>query len=107
MKNSIQKGSVRYIVFRDGDMWYAAALEFNIVEEADTPDAAMIYLFEAIRGYINSAKKAKSRMNFALNQKPEKEYEDLWKKAESAKKGQPIKSPFAIYASGIRQLSHV
>lgn len=107
MKNSVQRGSVRYIVFKESDTWYAAALEFNLVEEADTPDAALFYLFEAIRGYVNSARKAKGRMDFVLNQKPDQEYKNLWKKAESAKKGQLIKSPYTIYTSGIRQLAHV
>ena len=107
MKNSIQKGSVRYIVFKEGDTWYGSALEFNIVEEAENPDAALIYLFEAIRGYINSAKKAKSRMIFALNQKPDPQYEKMWEDIKSSKEGRPIKSPYTIYTSGTRQFAHV
>ena len=106
MKNSVQSGSVRYIVFKEGDTWYAVALEFNIVEEADNPDAALLYLFEAIRGYINSARKSKSRMNFALNQKPDSEYENLWKEIKSAKERR-IKSSYAIYAFGTREFAHV
>jgi len=106
MKNSVQRESVRYIVFKEGVTWYAVALEFNIVEEADNPDAALLYLFEAMRGYINSARKSKSRMNFALNQKTDSEYENLWKEIKSTKYGR-IKSPYAVYASGTREFAHV
>jgi hypothetical protein len=107
MRNSIQKGKVRYIVFKEGSTWYAAALEFNIVEEAETPQAALFYLLEAIRGYVKSAKKIKGRMHLALNQKPDAEYEKMWKAAEAQKRDHPIKSPYQIYAHGAQQLANV
>lgn len=107
MKNSVQKGSVRYIVFKESGIWYAVALEFNIVEEADTPQAALFYLLEAIRGYVNSARKVKGRMTFALNQKPDAEYEKIWKAAETQKQDRPIKSLYQIYTHGAQQLANV
>lgn len=76
-KNTLQKGSVRYIVFREDDAWYAAGLEFNIVESGDTPEEAMILLFEALRGYVEAARKIKARPHL-LNQKTDPEYERLW-----------------------------
>ncbi len=36
-KNTLQKGSARFIVFREGDTWYCVCLEFNIVESGSTP----------------------------------------------------------------------
>ena len=84
MKNTLQRGSVRCIVFRDGDEWYAAGLEFNIVESGSTPREAMLLLFEAMQGYLESAKKIKARPNI-LNQKAGAEYEDLWKNLEQKK----------------------
>jgi len=36
-RNTLQKGSVRYLVFKDGDTFFAVALEFNIVVEGTHP----------------------------------------------------------------------
>lgn len=76
-KNTLQKGSIRYIVFQENEVWYAVGLEFNIVESGDTPQEAMILLFEAFSGYIESAKKIKMRPGI-LNQKPDSKYEKMW-----------------------------
>ena len=76
-KNSLQKGSIRYIVFRENKTWYASGLEFNIVEFGDTPQEALILLFEAIKGYIESAQKVKAQPAI-LNQKSDAEYEQMW-----------------------------
>lgn len=75
-KRTIKNNSVRYIVFKEADTWYAAGLEFNIVESGDDPDEALLLLFEAIRGYANSAKKLKSPQ--LLKQKTDPEYEKMW-----------------------------
>lgn len=99
-KNTIQKGSVRYIVFKEEDVWYAVALEFNIVEEADDPQIALFNLFEAIKGYLKAFKKASARPH-ALNQKPQEEYEELWKKLHSDK---PLKSPYLVDTFGEKTL---
>lgn len=77
-KNTLQKGSVRFIIFREGNNWYGVGLEFNIVEYGSTPQEAMLLLFEAIRGYVESAKKIKARP-YILNQKPDSEYEQMWR----------------------------
>ena len=83
-KNTIKKGSARFIIFREGDTWYGTCLEFNIVESGDTPQEAMLLLFEAFQGYLESAKKIKARPNI-LNQKPDPEYEEMWLRLEDAK----------------------
>jgi len=83
-KNTLQKGSVRYIVFQEGGVWYAAGLEFNIVETGDTPQEATLLLFEALAGYVESAKKIKARPSI-LNQKPDSEYADMWQSVQDKK----------------------
>jgi len=83
-KNTLQKGSIRYIVFKDEDVWYAVALEFNLIESGDEPREALLSLFEAINGYIKTARKVKAR-TCVLNQKTDKEYETLWKDLNSPK----------------------
>ncbi len=80
-QNTLEKGSVRYIIFKEEGTWYGVALELNIVEEGDNPVQVMASLFEAIEGYVETARKFKMRP-MPLNQKPEKEYQDLWDKLE-------------------------
>ncbi|MDP2950842.1 MAG: hypothetical protein Q8N55_00500 [bacterium] len=84
-KNTLKKGSVRCIVFKEADTWYGVALEFNLIEEGQDPLAVLASLDQAMQGYIETARKYKMRP-FALNQKPDKEYEDLWNALEANKK---------------------
>lgn len=95
--NTTQKGAFRHIVFKDGDTWYAVALEFNIVESSDDPQLAYLQLVQAVMGAVFSLKKVKGNRYAALNQKGDKEYEDLWKKLNSPT---PIKSPYQIAMYG-------
>lgn len=77
-KNTLKRGVVRCIIFKEEDTWYGVALEFNVVEQGDNPQEVMASLFEAVSGYVETARKLKMR-TLALNQKPDKEYEELWK----------------------------
>lgn len=97
-KNTLTKGSVRYIIFKEDDNWYGVALEFNIVEEGDNPLEVMASLFQAIQGYIETAKKIKMRP-IPLNQEPDKEYQELWDKLEK-KKVEKIKPKQQIFTFG-------
>lgn len=103
-KNTVQKGSVRYIVFKEDDMWYAVGLEFNIVEQADDPQIALFNLFEAMKGYVEAFKATGGARPHALNQKASPEYEDLWQKLNSNKE---IPSPYIIDTFGEKKLTHV
>ncbi len=96
--NTPQKGKVRYIVFKDGGTWYATALEFNIVESGDDPKIALINLFDAMQGYVESCQKVKGARISPLNQKPAPEYEKLWSVANATRK---VKSPFQINTYGV------
>lgn len=84
-KNTLNKGSVRIIIFRENHTWYGVALEFNIVEEGDNPFEVMALLDEALKGYIETARKLKLRPH-PLNQKPDPEYQELWNKLEERKR---------------------
>ncbi len=99
--NTAQKGRVRYIVFKEKDTWYAVGLEFNIVEYAEDPQIALLRLFEALDGYLESFRMIKGARPYVLNQTTEKEYEDLWQKLQS---GKPIKSPYQIDSFGEKNL---
>jgi hypothetical protein len=91
--NTPLKGQFRHIVFKDGDTWYAVALEFNIVESSDDPKLAFFSLMQAVAGYVDSMKKIGGARFGALNQKSDKEYEDLWKTLNSP---QPVESPYLV-----------
>jgi hypothetical protein len=94
-KNTLQRGSVRYIVFRENNEWYAAGLEFNIVESGSTPQEAILLLFEALSGYVESARKINARP-YILNQKSDIEYEQMWQNIHNNKVGVDKK----VYTSG-------
>ena len=85
MANTPQKGRYRWIVFRKGYEWVAAALEFNIVQVGDDPNMIYIEMQEAAEGYIEATQKLHGLrpqvVNPVLNQKPDREYERLWNKA--------------------------
>jgi len=100
-KNTLNRGSVRFIIFREDKCWYGVALEFNIVEGGDNPLEVMASLFQAIQGYVETAQKLKMRP-MPLNQKPDKEYQNLW---NELKKNEPqkITKPKQIYTFGYTQ----
>jgi len=102
MINTPIKGKFRHIVFKDGDSWYAVALEFNIVESSDDPKLAFFNLLQAVSGYIQSAKKIKGSRFQSLNQVADSEYENMWKNLHSPK---PIKSPYQISMYGVSALN--
>ena len=97
-KNTINRGSVRYIIFKEEDTWYGVALEFNIVEEGNDPQKVNDSLFEAIQGYVETAKKLKIRP-MPLNQKPDEEYQKLWEKVEKEREERDL-LPENIYNFG-------
>jgi len=100
--NTPHKGKVRYIVFKDGDTWYASCLEFNITESGDDSRIALINLFDAMNGYVESVGKVKGSRYHALNQKSAEEYEKLWSIAIGEKK---TRSPYVVDTFGFTAIS--
>lgn len=95
--NTPQKGQFRYIVFQEDSIWYAVALEFNIVESSDNPKLAFFNLLQAVDGYVESSKKIHGSRYQFLNQVSDQEYQDLWNNLNSPK---PVKSPFLVSMYG-------
>ncbi len=79
LNHAISYASVRYIVFREGDVWYGVCIELNIVEQGSTSQEAFLLLFEAVQGYSEAARRA--RMPSLLRQKTDSEYEKMWQDA--------------------------
>lgn len=101
--NTANKGFVRYIVFKEENVWYAVGLEFNIVISAETAGLALFELFNAIQGYVESFRKLRGVRPHALNQKTDQVYESLWNELQKAK--HPIKSPYFVYTFGEKSLA--
>jgi predicted RNase H-like HicB family nuclease len=76
-KNTLQSGSVRVIIFKDKKDWVGAVLELNIVETGDDPQTLLLFLEEAIQGYVHVIAK-ECLDERLLNQKPNPEYEKMW-----------------------------
>jgi hypothetical protein len=101
LMNTTRKGSVRCIVFKEGNTWYGVALEFNIVESADDADVVRFNLDEAIRGYVESQRRIRGSRVSPLNQKADREYENLWKNLVS---GKPVRSPYQVQYFGMSRI---
>ncbi|MFH0890464.1 MAG: hypothetical protein V1856_00340 [Candidatus Liptonbacteria bacterium] len=95
-RNTLKNGSVRCIVFREKDRWFAVGLEFNIVEEGGSPQEVQILLDEALRGYVEAASKVKLR-DAVLNQKADVEYERLWVRLQNERERERIGSRVASF----------
>ena len=111
MENTPRKGKYRWIVFKKGEEWIAAALEFNIVQVGDDPNLVYLELQEAVRGYIEAAQKIKGfrekAVNPILNQEPDEEFEVLWNQAQLATQQPTTLLPENVFNFGTRNLATV
>lgn len=100
--NTIKKGKVRCIVFREEATWFGVALEFNIVVEGDSAEVVQFELNEAVKGYIASLRKIKGTrtesLQHTLNQIADQEFETMWDKLSS---NEPIPSPIEVKYYGV------
>lgn len=106
-KNTLQRGSVRYLVFKERGSFFGVALEFNIVVEGTQPEEAFFFLNEAVRGYLEAARKVKVRP-MVLNQKPDAEYEKMWEEYQGRKlqeKYERIINRLPIFSAGWLELA--
>ena len=103
LKNTLQKGAVRYIVFKEDDTWFGVGLEFNLVVQADDKELALFELFNAIQGYLEAAAKIGGVRPHILNQQTDSEYEDLWQKLNT---NRPIPSPYQVVTFGTKLLTN-
>ena len=101
-KNTLKKGSVRFLIFRDKESYFGIALEFNVMVEASSPQEAFIFLNEATKGYIEAARKIKIRP-MVLNQKTDAEYEKMWQEYHNRKlkeKYENLVNKLPIFSAG-------
>ncbi len=107
--NTLKKGSVRFLIFRDGESYFGVALEFNVIVEAANPQEAFLFLNEAANGYLEAARKVKLRPG-VLNQKTDPEYEKMWQEYQSRKlkeKYENIVNKLPIFSAGWLEMAKV
>lgn len=110
--NTLEQGQFRYIIFKEKEQWLGTALEFNITVEGDDPRVVEAELHEAVIGYLESAKKMRTRnvrslqIDPLLNQDSDPEYERRWEIAQESLKGN-VPSPLSsdIYKFGVANLA--
>lgn len=108
-KNTLKKGSVRFLIFRDKESYFGVALEFNVMVEASSPQEAFIFLNEAAKGYLEAARKVKLRPN-VLNQKTDPEYEKMWHEYQDRKlkeKYENMVNKLPIFSAGWLEMAKV
>ncbi len=96
MKNTFKKGVSRVLIFEDKNekVWYGVALDFNLVVDGNDPEEVRFNLRNLMVEFVESARLLGDEN--LLNQKTEKEYEEMWSSLE--KENQSIKSPYQIYS---------
>lgn len=103
MTNTPAQTAIRYLVFKEDNAWYAVALELGIVVDGETPEETLLSLFEAINGVIAVQVDPKYTGKTFYQPEIDPEYEALWEQAQAGKR--PIKSPYQIYTTGLRQVA--
>jgi hypothetical protein len=103
MINTTEQNAVRYIVFKEDDVWIAVALEAGLVEEGDTPDEALFGLFGAITAHFEVRSDPRFEGKTFFQPPVDPEYEALWEQAQQSFRG--VASPYTIYTSGVRQVA--
>jgi hypothetical protein len=101
--NTLQKGSVRYLFFKDKKTWYGVAFELNIVESGDDPLVVRGMLFAAIDGYLATVRGVKgARVNHVLNQHTDPLYEKMWATTQVREPSRkvPTLSPYQVLQWG-------
>lgn len=111
MENTVYKGRYRWIVFKKGAEWVGVALELNIVQIGDDPNLVYLELQDAVRGYIEAARKItgfrEGAVSPILNQKTDETYEVLWNKVQSTTRKSDASLPMSIFDFGTRNLAAV
>ena len=97
MQNTLEKATFRFVIFKEDDKWYGAALEINVVESGSNPEEVLFLLHEAMTGYFLTARDIKDPS--VLNQEPDPEYIAKWQE------GDRIPVPASIFEIGKRNLT--
>lgn len=94
--NTKNKGTIEFLVYKEGKTFIGVCLTFDIVEESNNPEKLMESIQEAARGHLEVVRK-KNMPDDLLNRYAPKEYWDIYYKAiEDIKSKKLIKSPYSF-----------
>lgn len=95
-KNTKEKGTIEFLVYKKGKTFIGVCLTFDIVEESDNPEKLMESIQKAAQGHLKVVRE-KNMSDDLLNRYAPKEYWDIYYKAiEDIKGKRSIKSPYSF-----------
>ncbi len=95
-KNTKEKGTIEFLVYKEGKTFIGVCLTFDIIEEGSNPEKLMESIQEAAQGHLKVVR-AENMSDDLLNRYAPKEYWDIYYKAiEEIKSNKPIKSPYSF-----------
>ena len=90
-KNTKEKGTMEFLVYKDGKTYVGVCLTLDIIEEGNDPATLMESIVEAAEGYLKVVRKLNMNDDL-LNRHAPKEY---WDKAVIATSGRKrVRSPY-------------
>jgi len=93
-KNTKDRGTMEFLVYKEGKTFVGVCLTFDIVEEGNNPEKLMESIQEAAQGHLKVVREA-NMSDDLLNRHAPKEYWDVYYKAiEEIKSNKPVKSPY-------------
>lgn len=95
-KNTKEKGTIEFLVYKEGKTFVGVCLTFDIVEEGSNGEKLMESIQEAARGHLKVVR-AKNMSDDLLNRYAPKKYWNIYYKAiEEIKSKKAIKSPYSF-----------
>lgn len=94
--NTKNKGTIEFLVYKEGKSFVGVCLTFDIVEEGSNPEKLMESIQEAAEGHLEVVR-AKNMSDDLLNRYAPKEYWDIYYKViKDIKSKKSIKSPYSF-----------
>ena len=96
-KNTKDKGTMEFLVYKEGKTFVGVCLTFDIVEEGSNPEKLMESIQEAAQGHLKAVR-ANNMSDDLLNRYAPKEYWDIYYKVISdIKSKKSIRSPYSFF----------
>jgi len=95
--NTKNKGTIEFLVYKEGKTFVGVCLTFDIVEEGSDSERLMESIQEAAQGHLEVVRK-NNMSDDLLNRHAPKEYWNIYYKAiEDIKNKKSIKSPYSFF----------
>ncbi|MDO8659461.1 MAG: hypothetical protein Q7K54_02560 [Candidatus Parcubacteria bacterium] len=96
-KNTKDKGTVEFLVYKEGKTFVGVCLTFDIVEEGNNPEKLMESIQEAAQGHLKVVR-TQNMSDDLLNRHAPKEYWDIYYKViGDIQSKKSIKSPYSFF----------